>query len=597
MEVHFKGARVKLRDADQVGEGGEARVFAHQGLALKVFHPVPPGDAVRARVRAQKLLKLERFPQGLPPEVVAPVGLLHDRGGAVLGYAMPLVADAEESGKLLARAFREGQVDNRALLQVLAALQQVVTALHARGVVVGDLNDGNVLLQALARPLLIDVDSMQFGGLPCAVGHERYLDPALYGVDLSAAPRMTEQSDAYALAVLAFSALLYVHPYGGVFRGLPTLLRRAEARHSVLRSDVALPRSAAPREALTDEALHYFSGVFDGAQRSPLPPAVLEQRFSRCSCGLEHARAVCPACHTLGPISARPLVRSQGRCTARSILHTSGRVLCAAMQGGLRYAFEEGGVVRREDRSLVQAAPAGGARFAIAGACTWVLSADGSARCMKGGEVQERATTGLRGTTPVFAAASAVVYRTEGAWLVEHLRGARVGQVLEGQTWLWTGERLGLGLYRAGGFQSAFLLRTGQAGLLPLALPPLEGRLVEADCVFDDGHALLSVRTELGGREANQLWLLGQDGRVRGHAAGHDGLMFQSVRGRALLDGRVVTATDSGLLALKLERGHLLEGTLFADTQSFVSAGDGLLAQPDGSLITVGPRELLQLAL
>ncbi len=42
---------------------------------------------------------------------------------------------------------------------------------------------------------------------------------------------------------------------------------------------------------------------------------------------------------------------------------------------------------------------------------------------------------GVRGTTPVFTAS----HRLEQEWVVEHSTGARVGQILEGQTWLWCG--------------------------------------------------------------------------------------------------------------------------------------------------------------
>ena len=95
---------------------------------------------------------------------------------------------------------------------------------------------------------------------------------------------------------------------------------------------------------------------------------------------------------------------------------------------------------------------------------------------------------------------------------------------------------------------------------------------------------------KLDGRETHELWLFNAAGQLlaSGPAKG---------RGHALLSGRVVTATDQGLLSMKIDSGVLVEGTLFTDSEPFVSAGDELHAQPDGSLIVAGHRELIQLSL
>src|SRR6185369_28895 len=116
--------------------------------------------------------------------------------------------------------------------ELFRALAAGLTQLHAAGVIAGDLNDGNVLARG-AEPYLIDADSMQLAGLPCPVAHERFLDPRLYGIDLSAKPVFDQGSDWYAFAVMLFNSLLYVHPFGGVHTSLPTPQRRAEARHSL----------------------------------------------------------------------------------------------------------------------------------------------------------------------------------------------------------------------------------------------------------------------------------------------------------------------------------------------------------------------------
>jgi hypothetical protein len=568
MDVWIDKTRVRLADANLLGEGGEARVYRAGDRAVKIFHA--PSD--------QKARKLAAFPTALPAEVVAPAAVATDRAGAVIGYAMPAVLGHEELARLSDRRWREGAVWNAEVSVIFTRLSLVLTALHSANVVVGDLNDGNVLFAPrTTRVALIDADSMQFDGFPCAVAHERTLDPKLYGRPLDFSPA----TDWYAWNVLLFSSLLYVHPYGGVHKTLPTLLRRAEARHSVLREGVALPRGAQHWRILSDDVLHHFTRVFDADERSPAPTLI----WKKCDCGIEHARAVCPACTTAGP---RQALRSSGRCTARTIFSTPGRVLDVSLRGGVRYVYEENGVVRREDGALVLDGPADvGMRFAIDGPSTWVADRLGRATCMRGGRVVERASTGLRGTVPVLTPS----YRLEQEWIVDHLTGSRVGQVLEGQTWLWSGERLGLGLYRAGGMTHVFLLKPGRAGLQPVRKAvTLSGRLVEASCVFDDGHALLSAVTEQNGRDVSGLWLFDTHGQLLAHGEGRG-------RGRALLAGRVVCATDEGLLSLKNDSGVLVDGMHFPDSAEFVGADDSLLAQPDGSLVVADTQTIVQLSL
>lgn len=592
MDVFLDGQKVKLKDADLLGEGGEARVFRHRDLAVKIFHAIDPKDATGLIVRAAKVEKLRRFPK-VPETVLGPLQLALDARGDVLGFAMKALEDVEDAGRLSNRKFREQFADHTAVLELFRRLGETLGALHGAKVIVGDLNDGNVLVRPATREVfLIDADSMQFGGIPCAVGHERFLDPRLYGVDLSTAPRFDEGSDWYAFGVMLFSSLLFVHPFGGTHPKLATMLRRAEARHSVMKHDVLLPRAAASWKTLSDEALHWFSATFDGDQRLPPPSAVLEQRFSTCACGVVHSRTVCPSCHVLGPLATRPAVRVKGRCTAKVIFETKGRVLAAAMQGGVKYLFEEAGIVRREDGAVVLERPLlAQERVGLAGASTWLASARGGLERIVNGKTTERAQTGVRVSEPMFACSAAAAFRTEHEWLIEQGTGMRVGQILEGQTWLFTGERLGLGFYRAGGVTVAFLLRVGRAGLKQLPTVRFSGRLISAHAAFDATHAVLSVVTESNGRDVVQRWLLSENGEVLGSCVG----------GRpghaALLGGRVLIGSDEGLVALKLDSGVLVEAACFSDTQPFVSAQDELLPQSDGSVVVVTSKELVQLSL
>ncbi len=597
MRVYFQGQPHTLLDSDLLGEGGEARVYRVGDLAFKIFHPIATNNRAAQRVRDDKLRKLRNVPPGLPAAVVTPRGLVTDKQGTTLGYAMLAVNGAHDIGRYASRRFRDGLVSNAEVARVFARVRDTVAALHQRQVVVGDLNDGNIVVRGL-QPALIDFDSMQFGGLPCPVAHERFLDPRFYGRDLHARPTLDEGSDWYAFSVLLFSSLLYLHPFGGVCAKYPTLLRRAEAGHSALQPDVTWPRGAATPKGLSDDLLQFFTRVFDGRERTPIPPKLLDAPWTKCHCGLEHQRAVCPDCHALGPVSARPVLTVVGRCKVRSVLSTHGRVWAAAMQGGLRYAYEEDGVLKREDGTAVGPAPAFGSVVGLAGARTFVADAAGRVTIWSAGTVVERTGTGLCPAGPVLSAAMGHQLRLDGAWLVDHATQARLGQVLEGQTRVWTSERLTATLYRAGGVTVASLGRAAKPGLKRVELPGLPDamKLLDASVVFDDGHALFSFSWEAGGKSEGAMYLFDATGTLLGVGRG-EGELFTRVSARALLFGRVVAAGDSGLCTLSAEQGVLAVSRVFVDTQALVSTHDELLAQPDGSLVVVGTKSVAVLSL
>ncbi len=598
MNVLIGATPARLADRDLLGAGGEARVYRFGDRALKIYHPIDPAIADAAAQRARKLDKLRHFPAALPAEVVAPLELVTDRKGALLGYAMQAVEGADDLLRLSQRGWRQGVVGSAQVIALFRVLHRLVSALHARSVVVGDFNDSNVLF-AGERAWLIDADSMQFEGFPCVVGHERFLDPRLYGVDLSARPAFTPESDWYAYAVLLFGSLLYVHPYGGTHPTLRTPLRRAEARHSILRADVRYPRAALPFAILPDALLAWFEAVFDKDVRAPFPEALLAMSWTRCSCGLEHARARCPECAAPGVAALRAATRHAGRCTARVIFRTGGRLLAADSHGGLRYAYEDAGIVRREDGSpVLEQAIVPGMRFALSGPTTW-MGLRGRLVAVQRGQVQARLGSGRLGTGTVFAANARTCLRTEGDWLIDTSTGNRLGTIVEGQTWLWLGECLGLGFYRVGALHVFFLLHAGRPGLVPISLPPIEGRLIDATCVFDERHALLALAVERDGKQTRSMFLIGQDAQLRAQVSGppDDTRMLQSLRGKALLDGRVVCATDDGLLSLRTDGDRLVEGTLFSDTQAFVAAGVDLLPAPGGDIYVVSTTEITQLSI
>ena len=532
--VFLAGKRVRLDDRDLLGVGGEGRVFRAGDHAIKVFF---------AMTDARKK-KLAAFPSGLPRRVVGPLDLCTDAKGDVIGYAMHALAGAVDIHRLGQRKWRQAAASmrNGDVLSVFRELATTVAQLHARGMVVGDLNDGNVVLTASAasssmpaspwQPWLIDADSMQFAGYPCTVAHERFLDPRLYGVDLDRTSALSRESDWYALAVLLFASLVFVHPYGGAHASYPTLLRRAEARHSILRGDVKLPHAAMRPDVLPDDALAWFTAVFDRDTRAPLPACILDARFTLCACGLEHTRRACPACTV---VVAMP-----------SPVRTLGRIRVTTM-------------TREEGRRFIAAAdPSNGSD-----------------------------------TT------AADLVSIEGDWLVRRADGTRIGQILEGQTHVRTSPGLGFAFYRAGLFTMSFVFDMQRGPLRQLELPHIEGRLVDWSATFDSDHVLFCTATEKAGRVIHSAHLVDAKGQILASETGPAGssAILAGVGGKCLATGAILVPTDHGLVLVRADRATrtFVPIRAFPETRDLVPPDADLLVGPGGSVYVVTHDEIVHL--
>lgn len=567
--VSINGETLKLLDRDLLGAGGEAEVYRVKDRAVKIYH------AFTGAALARRLEKARNFPRPLPPQVVAPEAVATDEKGAAIGFLMPLVENGHEILHLGRRAFREGKISNADVLALFAELRGVLVQLHRSGVIAGDLNDGNILLSAAGNKFwVIDADSMQFGNYPCDVGHEKYLDPRLYGVDLTRKPSFDAGSDWYAFSVLLFTSLLYVHPYGGAHPKYPTLLRRAEARHSIFRADVKRPKSAEDFAVLSPALKKYFEAVFERGERAEPPLELFGQLAAQIY------------------VQAVPAVKRSGKCRAIDIFSTRGRILSAVVQGKLRWVYEENNIIRREngERVMDEAAPAE-MSVAVSGDSIYLGLGERVVEVHHEKVRSSKETGNYRGTT-MFAANSSELFRLAGDSLVDG-QDRPLGKILEGQTWFVAGESLGFGFWSAGRSTFYFIFRPGQPGFFDVRLPSLPPHLIEAAVVFGEDRILFSISAESGGR----MVLLDGRGKILGTLEGSHRAL-EHARGKWVRGDQIFAATDAGVVVLAPDgAGRLMETAIFTDTEPFVRAGDELLPGPNGSLYVKNEREIRQLVL
>ncbi len=624
-EVFVEGRRFKLDPACALGKGGEADVYdLGDGRAVKVFkspdHPDHQGLPGEQRAAEERIAihqkKLRAFPAGLPAEVIAPAALATDRSGTfILGYAMALVAGAEPLLRFGDPVYRRGGISSAKVVSLFRDILRVVRGLHGLNVVVGDFNDLNVLVTADFHPRMIDADSFQFGTFLCGVFTERFVDPLL--CDASAkAPRLSRPYDAaadwYAFNALLLQSLLFVGPYGGVYRPADPAKRIPHAqrplrRVTVFHPEVHYPKPARAYCALPDELLHQFHAVFERDERAPFPQALLDRLvFVVCPrCGAEHARVLCPFCSHVIPTAAPRAIAARGEVRCDRIFGTAGLIVHASMDHGeLRLVYFEDGAYRREDGAVaLRGSLDPSMRFRILGNQT-LFGRAGELAVVEATRNPVRLSVDTDGSSPAFDTNERHRFRISGGRLLRDAplpwdpnAAETVGDVLANQTRIWVGPAFGLGFYRAGNLSRVFLFDATRRGINDeLRVPPLAGELIDATATLDENRAWLFLALKHAGHIRHLCLVYACTGQLDAslEAEPGDGSWLGTLRGKCATGGLLLAATDAGIVRVEVQAGTIRKMRDFPDTEEFVDDTCQVLVGRRG-LCVVRPHEVLAL--
>jgi serine/threonine protein kinase len=350
-----------------LARGGEAivyRVRDEPEFLAKLYVPAPRPK------QEKKLAWMVAHPPAFPAEVgnhrlVAwPSGTLHNRRGQFVGYLMPFVTGAVPLLHVYSPKLREKTLPGFTVKYRYRAAQHLayaLSALHARGYVVGDLNESNILVTPAALITLIDTDSFQVQSRmgskpilhPCPVGKAEYLPPELQGASLGSIVRQPEH-DYFALAVLIFKLLMDGrHPFQGQWLrgGEPPALEHKIAKgwfphtpkpHGM----VAPPPNTPPLDVLPPQVAELLHACFVDGHADPLArptpdewvPALQQAEASLRECTNGHLfSGHLRRCHQCGagravlPKWAVPVVAGARRTTARAI-HATPQAVEAGLQ-------------------------------------------------------------------------------------------------------------------------------------------------------------------------------------------------------------------------------------------------------------------------
>lgn len=294
-----------LQLGDKLGEGGEGAVYrlaGHSSQAIKVYASPLTAE------RTQKIKILTQFSQTDIVRFTAwPSSLVLDEKGRARGLLLPVVEHGKDIHHLYTPSSRRKHfptADWRFLVHVSGNVARAFAAVHALGLVIGDVNPGSILVLGDGTARLIDVDSFQVpvpGGRPllCTVAVDLFLPPELHQASLNSVVR-TPDHDAFGLAITIFQLLMLGrHPYAGRFLGVGEMpIERAIAEHRFAFSAHAAdrqmqrPPNTVGMEILPSRVAALFESAFTPPAHRRLRPSASEwvQALDQLATELAHCR-------------------------------------------------------------------------------------------------------------------------------------------------------------------------------------------------------------------------------------------------------------------------------------------------------------------
>lgn len=194
----------------KLGRGGEGTVYDtdRAGLVAKVY-----SAKCLTREREQKLARMiEHGLDWSDPRCAGicwPTSLLRDRNSVFRGYLMPKaygepLANGVFIGRNLLRSFPDWDRTN--LVHLCLEITRKIQFLHSANVLIGDINQNNILVAGDREVYLLDTDSYQVEMWPCPVGTVHFTPPELQGCRFKDLVR-TKEHERFAVATLLFMVL------------------------------------------------------------------------------------------------------------------------------------------------------------------------------------------------------------------------------------------------------------------------------------------------------------------------------------------------------------------------------------------------------
>ncbi|MBC7555234.1 MAG: hypothetical protein H7257_14790 [Taibaiella sp.] len=267
----------------EIGRGGEGQVFEvreQSSVVLKKYNEPPSAAQVSklARMVAMGSAAIEAY-------AAWPAGLVMDGQGSVCGFLMKKLNGYVPLHMIFSPMDRKKLFPDKGYNFLVHIARNLATAfhkLHEAGLVVGDVNEGNILINAAGMVSFIDCDSFQVKDgsrtFYCEVGVPRYTPPELLVKGTFENEERNPTSDSFSMAVLLFQLLFMGrHPFAGRNTSTAdideeTAIKMREFAYSIHNRKKKLfpPKDSFDITSLPEQVVLFFHRAFEQDTR-PLP--------------------------------------------------------------------------------------------------------------------------------------------------------------------------------------------------------------------------------------------------------------------------------------------------------------------------------------
>ena len=192
--------------AEKIGAGGEAVVYeTYTPYAAKIY------KKEKITVRKLNKIKLMLSKEVDCPGICYPIEIIYNSAQEFVGYLMPKAKGTELQKSVFApkplfiKKFPDWK--KRDTVELCITILKKIKYLHARNIIIGDINPANILVVSSKEVYFVDADSFQIEDYPCPVGTINFTAPEIQGKCFGDFLR-TMGNENFAVATLLFMIML-----------------------------------------------------------------------------------------------------------------------------------------------------------------------------------------------------------------------------------------------------------------------------------------------------------------------------------------------------------------------------------------------------
>ena len=284
VNVTFKGNHDNYTTLREIGRGGEGQVYEivkQPTLVLKLYSESPTSERI-AKLKLMASISSNQIDQytAWPKDIVV------NKQGQVCGFVMKKLTKYVPLHNLFSPMDRKRLFPDKGynfLVHVARNLGVAFHSLHAEGIIVGDVNEGNILVNGQGMIAFIDCDSFQLKDGNkyhyCEVGVPRYTAPELLSKSSFENVIRTNNTDTFSMAVLLFQLLfLGRHPFAGKHNSTEDIdeekaIKQHWFAYSLQNKHQKLlpPNDSLPLKTVSTTLQNLFHEAFEHIEKRPLP--------------------------------------------------------------------------------------------------------------------------------------------------------------------------------------------------------------------------------------------------------------------------------------------------------------------------------------